>query len=35
MDVNDTAKLQLNIPNSGAAQMAVSNLMNFSGYLVA
>ena len=35
MDASDTAHMQINIPNSGAAQMRHSNLMNFSGYLVA
>jgi len=35
MDASDTAHMQINIPNSGTAQMRHSNLMTFSGYLVA
>ena len=35
MDASDTAHMQINIPNSGGAQLAISNLMTFSGYLVA
>ena len=35
MDASDTAKMQVFVPNDGAAQAQFSNLMNFSGYLVA
>jgi hypothetical protein len=35
MDANDTAFVVLSLPNSGAAQMDVTTLSAFSGYLVA
>jgi len=35
MDAGDTAYLEINVPNSGAAQMDVETASAFSGYLVA
>jgi hypothetical protein len=35
MDASDTAYVQFNVPNSGAAQADILNISYFSGYLVA
>jgi len=35
MDANDTAKIAINIPNTGSAQLDAHEYSTFSGYLVA
>jgi hypothetical protein len=35
MDAGDTAFVRMNIPNSGAAQVQIDTVSNFSGHLVA